>query len=214
MQGDGQKPTRTGSQITALLRCYAFLLLDFAYQSCSKRNKDQDRLSRNFKVGLKACKACLDKDQLDVAAKLIHRCGQYAAAEASPLVSLTKGAGQNDEEPHIEDLVSELRLLRAAHAWKVNRLDLAEHFYTEFANTQRSQASVLAEKAAELTHEIGAALLRQHTLEPAAKWLQRAVHALDASDVSQLSQDAPDLRLAITVSLGRLAHAIFVRNLR
>lgn len=89
------------------------------------------------------------------------------------------------------------------HAWRTERLDLAEHFYLEFFNSSPKSSVALAEGAAELLHNIGTALVSQKLQEPAEKWLQRALALLSSCDVTQLSPDAFEVRLAISVSLGK-----------
>jgi hypothetical protein len=186
-----------------LFRIFAFMLLDFAFQSRPKRQKDQDRLIRNLKVGIKACKVCLDAGELDLASTAIQKCGQYAAtvAEESTLVQLTSECGNGSVKTGLDDHVVQLRLLRLTHAWRVERLDLAEHFYQEFLSNYKPSAA-LVEDAAELLHKIGTALLSRKLVEPAEKWLQRALSALGSYNIADLSQNAFELRLAISTSLG------------
>lgn len=196
-----------------LLRVFAFLLLDFVYQSSMKRRKGQDRLIRNLKVGMKACKSCLSAGELDLASSVIQKCGKHAAAtsEASPLVQLTANGDRNGERAILDELISQLRLLRMTHAWRTERLDLAEHFFLEFSNSQFLRSANLSEFAAEALHEIGRSLSKNNQNELAQKWLQRALAALDSCEITQVSQDAVELRLAAIVSLGRsykMSHSI------
>ena len=178
------------------------MLLDFGFHSIPSRQKDEDRLVRNLKIGVKACKACLEAGELDLASTTIQKCGQYAAAvtEDSPLVQLTNEGDKDNVKASLDDQTAQLRLLRMAHAWRIERLDLAEHFYHEFLNTSKTSVA-LVEGAAELLYEIGRALLARKLEEPAEKWLQRALSTLKSCDVTQLDRDAFEMRLAISTSL-------------
>ena len=198
-----------------LLRAFAFMLLDFAYQSCSKRQKDQDKLIRTLKLGVKACKSCLDNGELDLASETIQKCGHYVAAATgeSPLVNLIDEVDKDEGRRIVDELATEVCLLRITHGWKVGRLDMAEHFYLEFATGARNPASApLLESAADLLHQIGRSLLKNKMEELAVRWLQRALATLDSCDVTQLSQDASEARLAFSVSLGEHCQSIFGRE--
>jgi hypothetical protein len=208
---DAQVEAEQSARTAVLLRSFAFTLLDFAYQSSSKRQKDQAKLIRNLKVGVKACKSCLDNGEVDLASETIHRCGHYvsAATGESPLVNLINKGDTDDGRDVVEDLASEVRLLRMTHAWKIERLDLAEHFYHEFMSSQHRRLAPLIESAADVLHHIGRSLLKNKLEEPAVKWLQRVLATLDSCDVTQLSQDAFGVRLAASVSLGEHCNSVF-----
>lgn len=208
---DAQAEAEQSERTAVLLRFFAFTLLDFAYQSSSKRQKDQDKLIRNLKVGVKACKSCLDKGELDLASETIQKCGYYVAAASggSPLVNLIDKSDKDHGRSIVEDLASEIRLLRMTHAWKTERLDLADHFYHDFTSSQYRRSAPLIESAAEVLHEIGRSLLKNKLEEPAMKWLQRVLAMLDSCDVTQLSQDAFDVRLAASASLGEHCSGVF-----
>lgn len=208
-------PAKDSSRAGFLLRMFAFMLLDFTYQSSPRRQKDIDRLVRNLKIGLKACKACLEAGELDLASNCIQRCGQYAAAAAedSPLVQLTDKENDNDARASLQDQMAQLRLLRLTHAWRIERLDLAEHFYLDISNSSAKPSIALVESAAELFHGMGKSLLARKLEESAEKWLRRALAMLYSCDVTQLSQDTVEIRLAISTSLGkssRMAKALLV----
>ena len=179
------------------------MLVDFAYQSLSKRQKDQDKLIRNFKIGLKACQHCLDKAEVDLVQAALQRCAEYAAVAVgeSPLVQITIKTEDSDDRATLKRLTSEFGLLRMTHAWKSQRLDLVEHFYNDLSNSYLSEIPRLAETAAESLYQIGKSMLQRKLAEPGARWLQRAIDILDACDIAHLSQEAFELRLAISASL-------------
>ena len=118
---DREHTATDGVRAGFLLRIFAFMLLDLAFLSRSKRQKDHDRLVRNLKVGIKACKACLDAGELGLASTAIQKCSQYAAtvAEESPLVQLTGEGGNGSVKSGLDEHGAQLHLLRLTHAWRV-----------------------------------------------------------------------------------------------
>ena len=189
-----------------LARVFAFMLLDTGYQSSLRQRKDTEKLVRNLKTGLKACRTCLNTGELELASIVIPKCAQYAesAAKESPLVQTTKQE-DNDEQHRstLAHLTSEICLLRLTHAWKVDRLELAEHFYNDFIDHGYRGALTSAVDAAELAYQIGKSLSKKHLPENAATWLERAVTLLDTGDIMELDPDAFELRLTISVALGK-----------
>lgn len=183
-----------------------------AYQSSSKRQKAQEKLIRTFKLGLKACRYCLDNNELDLALQLLERCAEYvsAAEEESPVVKITKATDTSTEHSALKSLVSEFYLLRMTHAWRSKRLDIAEQFYSNLIRTRLDTSLNLAEKAADLLNEVGKSLTKQRLPKPAAKWLKRALDALNLGDAENLSQDALELRLSISAQLGKFRRIVSI----
>lgn len=195
-----QKADRT--RLICILHTFGFFLIDTAHHTSSKGAKDGDQRIRMFKIALKTCRFCLDKDELELAQRVFERCSDDVGAveEASPVVRL--GADQGDDQRLcLKPLVSEFYLLRMTHAWKSERLDLADHFASKVQLEDLAASASLAEKAADLFHETGKALYRRQLMKPAAQWWNRALSALDAVDVEQLTQDGAELRLAIAAGL-------------
>jgi tetratricopeptide (TPR) repeat protein len=95
-----------------------------------------------------------------------------------------------------------LPLLQMTHAWKIGKFDAAEHHYNKIHVSQLSGSASLAEKAADLYYEAGKSLAQKNLHDTAIVWLERAISALDACESEDQSQDAGELRLAITSSLG------------
>ena len=195
-------PTRSN----VLLRVFAFQLLDAAYRASSKRAKDAEQRVRNFKLALKACRLCLESDELELAMNVLERCSDHVSAveDASPLVRLTTDDGDNDRGAKMKLLAAEFYLLRVMHAWKSGRLDVANHFTTKIS-VQAISCTGLPEKAADLFYEVGKSLLKQPDIIAATEWLERASTMLDACEVENLSDDAADLRLSISAKLGKTA---------
>ena len=178
--------------------------MDAAQQHSSRRAKDQGQLIRNLKIGLKASRFSLDKGHLDIALKLLERCADQVsdAEEGSLLVRITHNDDSSDNRAALNALTTEFYLLRMTHAWKSERLDLAEHFFNKLPVSHFAGSTDLSEKAAELFYEAGKSLCKKKLVEPAMKWLERALSALNACDVEQVSHDVGELRLAATASLG------------
>jgi hypothetical protein len=206
-----QNPLSTSSNATAhsllaTLRAFAFLLLDTVYHSTSSRLKNPDEQIRNFKIGLKACRFCLDNSELELAQKLLESCADHAQVTESdsPLIRKSHESNETCErKSKLAVLISQYYLLRMTHAWKAQRLDLAEHFYSKFLISASEHASELAEMSANLCHDAGKALSRAGFAEDAIKWQDKALAALDGCDIEHLSFDASELRLSITSALGR-----------
>ena len=203
-QQDAHTGRADNTRLAVSLRVFAFFLIDTASHASSRRTKDQDQRIRNFKIALKACRFCLDKGELELALKVLERCSELisAAEEDSPIVRLSNQTDDSDYRDSMKVLVSEFYLLRMTHAWKSDRLDLAEHFFNKLPGPQLAKSASLAEKAADLFGEAGKSLFKKELVEPAIKWLERALTALDACELERLSQDAGELRLTVTATLG------------
>ncbi|KAK5174967.1 sporulation-specific protein 22 [Saxophila tyrrhenica] len=194
---------KTADALLPLLRTFAFLLLDTAHHAVARRSKDVDQQLRNFKIGLKACRFCLEKNELQLALKLLERCAEHVttAEEDSPLVRMQDAQEDvDDREAKMAMMVSEYNLLRMSHACKTDRLDLADHFFGKLSVSAAS-SSALAELTAQLCLDAGKSLSKRGSTGAAVTWLRRAQSALDNCDLEQLSMNAGDLRLAIASPL-------------
>ncbi|KAK3696049.1 sporulation-specific protein 22 [Vermiconidia calcicola] len=191
-------------RLMVLLRSFAFLLIDSAHRSTSKHSKDQDQRLRNFRVGLKSSRSCLDKDELELALKVLERCAEHVgnAEEASPLVRIATRDDNHSGSSEFDTLTAEYYLLRMMHAWKSQRPDLAEHFFSKFSGCRAANSATLQEKAAQSCYEIGKALSKNKVTESTIKWLERALSALDSCDIEQIGAEAAELRLAISAKFG------------
>ena len=199
-----------------LLRVFAFLLLDTAQQASAKRAKDQEQLIRNFRIGIKAGRFCLDKGDTECASQVLERCAEHVrvAEEGSPLVSLTERDGDSGNRTALKSLISEFYLLRVTHAWKSERSDLADHFFKMISISQLADSGNLSEKAASLFCEIGKSLSKKKDVECALLWLERGYSVLNACDLEHLSHDAGELRLAISAAFGEFGSRRTIRCLR
>lgn len=191
--------------MVTLLRVFAFFLLDTAQPATSKRFKDRDRFRRNFKIALKACRFCLDKNELDLARRILEVTSEYVSTSKkdSPLVRIADDSHGDDEQRNAFRMLElEFYLLQMTHAWKMGNFDAAEHHYKNIPMSELSMSSRLVETVADLYFEAGKSLAKQERNDAAIVWLERAISALDASSSDQQSQGAEELRLAVTSFLG------------
>lgn len=205
---DESDPRMKRKGITALattLRVFAFLLIDTAHQSLSKHSKDGERQLRVLKTGLKTARFCLNKNSLELALKVLERCSDYvtAAEEAEPILHLAQDLNSTsaDLQTSIKHLVTEYYLLRTTYAWRSSRFDVAAYFGAKISNEDPTLCADLAEKAADLFHEAGKSFTSQNMTEQAIAWCERAIKALDAHNLEELSPHAVDLRFSVTATL-------------
>jgi len=202
--GDGSRKQRPQTRLLVLLRVFGFFLIDAAHPTSIRRTKDHDQRVRTFKIALKACRFSLDHGEFELALKVLERCSEYAstADEHFPIVRISDAVHSDDANHQLvlKQLVAEYYLLRLTYAWKTDRLDLADHFFTKLNLHELAGSVVLAEKAADLFHEAAKSVARKKLWDPAIKWCERAVSALDACEIEDLSHDAPELRLGITAT--------------
>lgn len=193
------------TRLVILMRLFAFFLLNSAPSKPSKHRNGPDRFRRNFKIALKSCRFCLDAGHFELAQKVLEESSEYITASKSdsPLMRFPDDADEDDEHRSaLHRLVTEFYLLQMTHAWKIGKFDAAEHHYNKIHVSQLSGSASLAEKAADLYYEAGKSLAQKNLHDTAIVWLERAISALDACESEDQSQDAGELRLAITSSLG------------
>jgi hypothetical protein len=61
----------------------------------------------------------------------------------------------------------------------------------------------LAEKKADLTHEVGKSALQKKQFATAARWLEQSYQIFDDLDPEMLSSDLCDLRLVVMLDYGK-----------
>ncbi|KAK0871741.1 sporulation-specific protein 22 [Friedmanniomyces endolithicus] len=203
-EGNDRGKQRPQTRLLVLLRVFGFFLIDAAHHTSTRRTGDHDQRVRTFKIALKACRFSLDHGEFELALKVLERCSEYAstADEHFPIVRISDAVHSDDANHQLvlKQLVAEYYLLRLTYAWKTDRLDLADHFFTKLNLHELAGSVVLAEKAADLFHEAAKSVARKKLWDPAIKWCERAVSALDACEIEDLSHDAPELRLGITAT--------------
>lgn len=191
-----------------LIRVLALALLDTGHTKSNRRSKNAEQRARVFKTAVKAARLCLTKNELDYAQKCLETCSKYAIEdEPESLMQLSEDqTDDRQEQAKMErKLTIEYFLLRLMHAWKSDRLDLADHFYSKSRLETRICISELAEKAADLFYEMGKALAvgPPPRSDEAVKWHDRGLTILGCCDPETLSQDAMELRLSTAISLSK-----------
>lgn len=190
----------------ALIRAFAFLLLDTADPTQSSKKKSEDVQTRIITVALRATRLCLDKNELDLAMIVLERCSQRIPDERDEdtLLQMAMDPSEDREtfETTIKDLTSEFYLLRLLHSWKSARLDLAEHYHAKVKLSRTSPTSNLAVKAADLFYEIARSLSKLSKPDDAVKWFERAWGVSDQVSPDHLSQEGAELLMSIGVSFG------------
>ena len=164
---------------------------------------------RLFKVTLRASRLCVDHNQLDLAVTALERCSYYlpAAPETPDLLEISN-VETNEVDQHEAGqkvLEREYYLLRILHAWKCERLDLADHFYQSMSKVNIPdcpESEQLCIKIADLCYEVAKTRSRAKDILTAVKWSERGFAVLEKCEDEGFSQEAVELRLSIAVSLG------------
>ncbi|KAK4506953.1 hypothetical protein PRZ48_000686 [Zasmidium cellare] len=193
-------PTQQG----VLIRVFAFLLLDSANPSQSSKKKSEDLQTRTLTVALRAARLCLDKNELNLALRVLERCSPRIpeSQEEDVLFQMDTDATEDRQtfETTMKDLKGEFYLLRLLHSWKSARLDLAEHYHAKISLSGTSPTSNLAVKAADLFYEIARSLSKLGKQDDAVKWFERAWGVSDQVSPDHLSQEGAELLMSIGVS--------------
>jgi len=199
-----EAPDRCPGSIFALLRAFAFSLLDATYRVDVKKGvQNNDSKIRVIAVSLKAARTCIEYGELDV-------CGQIFQAVADHVASLAdSGHGKDSDDDDSIDgvtrlMVSDFWILRATHSWKTNRIDLAEHFLKSVKVDADSDEGIAGiEKLADLRYEIGKEFLRKGDWQGAVAWLERSCNDLNQVEPSRLSPDTMELRMSAIHDLAK-----------
>ena len=210
---------RKGDEVTrlvALLRVFAFFLVAAAaaHPGVSKCDKDKLQILRAFKIGVKACRFCLEYEYLNYAQSVLGHCLEYVDAlqQASPLVRIAVQDEAHENETAMKALTCEFYLLRVTHALKSGNIDVAEYSYNQIPLSRLAESGSLCEKAADVFFAVGKAMVENKATDLAIIWLERATQALDACAPEELGQDAAELRLTITSTLGTLVHTVIASH--
>lgn len=191
--------------MTPQLRVFAFYLLDMAHQAICKQGRNNvGNMIRVLRVSLKAGRSCIEQNELDLASKLFQRSASYVETRGREAGSPVKGDDKEDivQEEIMEELTTEYYLLRAALAWKSERIDLTQYWLAKVViHVDHGTASCLVEKKADLEYEIGKAELKKKRHGDATKWLEMSRDTMDAINQEDLTPDCCELRLAVTNDL-------------
>ncbi|KAH8883678.1 SPO22-domain-containing protein [Thozetella sp. PMI_491] len=175
-------------------RVFAFHLLAFSWQIECTETRNAIRL---MKVALKAGRSCIEGSELDLSVLVLEKAADYC----SLLKSDNDDPSMLDEIGNGRSLLMEYLILRAALAWRQNRLDIAEHMYHEAEPLLSSATAQCAERLSDVLYEIGKSLLADQNYPVAVRWLERANVAVHSQRLGLLSRDAIELRLAILQTL-------------
>lgn len=204
---DPQATATDKAQFGVLVRVFALLLLDTAHRSSTHRSQDPDQKVRLLKIALRTSRLCLNKDALELAIQALEICSQNVteSSEPPPLLCITHtpNAEETEDEAYCKVLTGEYYLLRLMHAWKSNRLDLADHFFAKFDALKITKATELTVKKADLFDEIAKSLAKTKRLQYASKWSERAFLALEKCDEEATTQEVAELKLCVGVSFGK-----------
>lgn len=198
------------THVSVALRMFAMLLLDASHRASTRRSQDRGQKVRLFKVTLRAARLCLDHNQLESAVTALEHCSYYLPPppDASDLLEISPNDSDDDDYAGSLKLSEgEYYLLRVLHAWKSQRLDLADHFYHSMSGVkipECPESQVFCVKIADLCHEIAQLQSKAKETAAAITWSERALAALDRHDDEGFGQDALELRLSISVALGKL----------
>ncbi|RMX86133.1 hypothetical protein D0869_03302 [Hortaea werneckii] len=205
IQQDAGMKSHDKSALVVRLRVFAFLLIDTASHTSTHREKSLGQLIRSFKIANKACRSCLASGQLELASKVFERCSEYVGKPEpdDQIVYLTQIAEKidSDDQRMFDRLRCEYYLLRATHAWKGGRLDVADHFFSKVSPDALTLSSDLAENAADSLHEAAKSAAGLKNTDLAINWCQMAVAALNNCEQEDLSLYAAELRLAIASTM-------------
>ncbi|KAL8987353.1 MAG: hypothetical protein Q9177_003426 [Variospora cf. flavescens] len=211
----------------ALARAFASLLLDCAQHVQSGTVASQDPLIieqrwasgltaatddiRVFKITLKASRWCLgsyilsdsgaapctltgtEQSQLGVTEQIIERAAFYdRRLQHAPQDQFTQElAGMNRR------LCKEYQMLRITLAWRRERLDLADIWWSKLDQEQNVLDAPMREQLADTLYEVGRDQAKKQLYNPALQWLERAYDILIAQDQDDLGSDASALKNSI-----------------
>ncbi|KAI1295094.1 meiosis protein SPO22/ZIP4 like-domain-containing protein [Xylaria venustula] len=173
----------------SLVRVFSFSMLALAKRSDDVSLKTITHLER---LAIKTGRSCIASNELEFALwalqKAVEYNGQLQRLHDSP----------SEESLTCSQFEAEYTTLRIVLAWKEDRMDIAEHLYTSVGRPIIQVNTALAEKLADALFEIGRDLTLKKNSVLAVKWLERALDVINAQDMSQLSRDAIELKLAIS----------------
>ncbi|KAG9248179.1 meiosis protein SPO22/ZIP4 like-domain-containing protein [Calycina marina] len=186
--------------ILLLARVFAFMVL---YCALEVGKGTTGNVVRVMRIGIKAAKNCMGREQWDNATKI---CGNIGLMEGM-LRKLDPDLQEGETEIH-ERLIAEYYILRTALAWKQNNMDLTEHMYGKSTANLTIFDPGTVESLADVLYEIGKDLLDKKEYEGAVKWLGRSNEMVKSQELDKMSTDISELRLSIAESLIRATLAL------
>jgi len=170
----------------ACLRAFAHLLLASSIRPKLKKDVTTDRLFRN---ALSAAGQCLQANLLDLGQQILE----------NEIITQSCVDDKQDVDAHSQEqqsCMAEYYCLRLLLAWKRDRKDLADHWYSKISPTVSGLGDSDVEKIVDLLHELGSDCLTQNDPHGAVRWLSRALMLLDDERFSA-SFIRSDLKLTV-----------------
>ncbi|GAW15707.1 hypothetical protein ANO14919_051260 [Xylariales sp. No.14919] len=187
---EGGNTQFTNDRFFCLVRVLSFSMLALAQRSDVNSSRANIYLER---LAIKTGRSCIASNELGFGLWALQKAVEYNGL----LQSLQ---GLSPEELLIcSQFEVEYYTLRVA--WKEDRMDVAENLYVRAEKLTEQADTASAEKFADALFEIGRDLTLKKNSVLAVKWLERALERINAHEISQLSRDAIELRLAISQSL-------------
>jgi hypothetical protein len=197
---------KTWPQLEPQLRVLAYFLLDTAQRSYVKHGskKSSQNLVRILKTALKAARICIASDALDLCTMLFEKMAEHVEHKQDPSPEYKKDKQESETQEMIKELTADYYLLRATTSWKQNKPDSVSYWLARvLLLPNRSDMLQLAEKKADLTHEVGKSALQKKQFATAARWLEQSYQIFDDLDPEMLSSDLCDLRLVVMLDYGK-----------
>lgn len=190
-------PDTKMANLAPLLKAYALFLLQTSYKY-DKRNQSclREATARILRISLRVAKLCIESMELEICSKILESAAIYEYS-----FSTVKEADMtHTKEPIVEENVVELQgeyhLLRAALAWKQNRLDLVERQLKDAIAVECHQVEFV-EGFADLLCEMGKQLFREDRYEEALSRLTQASDIINTIDMGMMTQEIVDLKTSI-----------------
>ncbi|KAI0799498.1 meiosis protein SPO22/ZIP4 like-domain-containing protein [Xylaria sp. FL0064] len=175
-----------------LVRVLSFSMVALAKRSDDTSPKTIVHLER---LAMKTGRSCIAGNELELGLWILQKTVEY-----NGLLQRLQGS-PSEESRTCSQFEAEYTTLRIVLAWKEDRMDVAEHLYVTVEKLIARIDTPLAEKLADALFEIGRDLTLKKNSVLAVKWLERSLEVINAQEISQLSRDAIELRLAINQSL-------------
>ncbi|KAJ3573769.1 hypothetical protein NPX13_g4582 [Xylaria arbuscula] len=166
-------------------------VLSLSMVALARRNDDNCTKSITYlrRLAIKTSRSCIANSEYEYALWALQK-----AVEYNGLLQRVQGS-PSEESRTCSQFEAEYSTLRIA--WKEDRMDVADHLYAGIMNLMTKVDTASTEQLADALFEIGRDLTSKKNFILAVKWLERALEQINAQEMSQLSRDAVELRLAI-----------------
>ncbi|KAI0485651.1 meiosis protein SPO22/ZIP4 like-domain-containing protein [Xylaria cf. heliscus] len=173
-------------------------VLSFSMLALARRNNDNSQriIVHLERLAIKTGRSCIANNELDFGLWALQK-----AVEYNGLLQPLQGSPPEEGSRICGQFETEYSTLRIVLAWKEDRMDVAEHVYGSLVKLMPKIDTISAEQVADALFEIGRGLALKKNYPLAGKWLERAYELINAQEISHLSRDAIELRLAISQAL-------------